>query len=338
MTGSRDVTVGSRRRSRGRDSQLSRVLRRAPRRGPSQLPPPVRPGDRVGVAALSGPVDPMALEAGLACLRDLGFEPVPAANLGRSRGMFAGSDSERLDAFHCLAADPSLTAILFARGGYGVLRLLPEIDWKLLREHPRAYVAYSDVTPLLLEIERRLGWVTFHGPMVAVDLARGLFDVEVESFRTALAGKFPRYRVASLEGAVPAAPVEGVLRGGCLSMIAASVGTAFAADFRDSIVFLEDIEEPAYRLDRMLTQLRLAGGLNGARGLVLGRFGHGAAAGSEIEHARWIETLNDFGRQTGLPVGTGLAFGHGQPNLTLPIGLSACLDLERGFLEVAGPG
>ena len=139
----------------------------------------------MGVAALSGPVDPVRLEAGLAELRRLGLTPVPADNLlARSaNGLFAGEDAERLAAFHRLAAEPDLPAILFARGGYGVPRILPWIDWDLLRRYPRAYVGYSDLTPFLLEVVRRLGWVAFHGPMVAADFARGQSPDEEESQR-----------------------------------------------------------------------------------------------------------------------------------------------------------
>src|SRR5688500_18371312 len=105
---------------------------------PAEYPPAVRPGDRVGVAALSGGVDPERLERGLAALRELGFEPVPADNLAARDGMFAGSDDERLDGFHRLAAEPSIGAIFFARGGHGLLRVLPRIDWELLADRPRA--------------------------------------------------------------------------------------------------------------------------------------------------------------------------------------------------------
>jgi len=121
-------------------------------------PPAVRPGDRVGVAALSSHVDPRRLEQGVAVLRELGFEPVLAGNLDRVDGLFAGSDAERLAAFHELAADESLRAIFFARGGHGLLRVLPRIDWPLLARFPRAYIGYSDLTPFLpwtMDAERR---------------------------------------------------------------------------------------------------------------------------------------------------------------------------------------
>src|SRR5690606_33959647 len=131
------------------------------------LPPPVRPGDRIGVAALSGTIDPERLERGLAEVVALGFEPVLADNLAQRAGLFAGSDSERLEGLLRLADDPTIPAIFFACVCHGARRLLPAIDWDRLARVPRAYVGYSDLTPFLLQVVERLGLVAFHGPMVA---------------------------------------------------------------------------------------------------------------------------------------------------------------------------
>ncbi|HEV8630573.1 MAG TPA: LD-carboxypeptidase, partial [Thermoanaerobaculia bacterium] len=233
-------------------------------------PPPLHPGDRVGVAALSGAVDPEALARGLAALRELGYEPVPARNLGTRSGIFAGSDDERVDAFHQLVADDSLAAVVFARGGYGLLRLLPRLDWELMARRPRAWVGYSDVTPLLLRIVERCGLVTFHGPMVAGDFGRGLGADEVASFRAAVAGDRPLvYPLRWLR----AGAAEGPLLGGCLSLLAAVVGTPWAPRLDGALLFLEDVNEPLYRLDRMLTHLRLSGSLTTVRAIVAGYLG-----------------------------------------------------------------
>ncbi len=305
---------------------------------PARLPPPVRPGDRVGVAALSGPVDPQRLERGLAALRGLGFVPVPARNLAAvsaaGNGLFAGDDGERLAAFHELAADPALPAIFFARGGHGLLRLLPRLDWELLARTPRAYVGYSDLTPFLLETVRRLGIVAFHGPLVAADLARGLAPAEEESLLGALAGRYP---VAHpLETALRAGTAEGPLLGGCLSLLVATLGTPFAPDLAGGVVFLEDINEPAYRLDRMLTHLRLSGSLDAVQAMVIGHFDSGAAEAPRGERealaALVVESLAGFD----WPLAWGERSGHRAPNLTLPLGLRA--RLEEGPRLVLGAG
>ncbi len=292
------------------------------------LPPPVRPGDRVGVAALSGPVDPERLARGLAALAGLGFEPVPAANLAAKSGLFAGDDRRRLDAFHELAADPALKAIVFARGGHGVLRLLPAIDWELLAAHPRAYVGYSDLTPFLLAVTARLGLVAFHGPMVAADLARGLAGEEAASLLAALAGEYPRaYAVEGARGgngAVGPGAGEGVsgpLLGGCLSMIAALLGTPHLPDLTGAVLFWEDVDEPLYRLDRMLTHLKLSGSLTALSAMVVGHAEPTDARGEPP--AVWLaDALAGFSP----PLAWGLAAGHRAPNLTLPLGLAARLE------------
>lgn len=289
-----------------------------------RLPPPVGPGDRVGVAALSGPVRPERLEAGIEGLRRLGFEPVLADNLlSRSRlDLFAGEDAERLAAFHRLAADPDLPAILFARGGSGLLRILPGIDWELLRRHPRAYMGYSDLTPFLLEVVRRLGLVTFHGPLVAAELARGLAPDEEASFLDALAGRYPLSLPFRSWLRPPGGPIAGPLLGGCLSLLAATLGTRWFPDLEGAILFWEDVNEPPYRIDRLLTHLRLSDNLGKIAGMIVGHLDGGPGAPG----ADWPALISDSLSGLDVPVAWGLESGHLQPNWTLPLGLSARLE------------
>jgi len=292
---------------------------------PVHLPPPAGPGDRIGVAALSGPVDPEKLERGLDALRRLGFAPVLAGNLGSRHGFFAGTDAERLDAFHRLAADPDLPAIVFARGGYGLTRLLPAIDWDLLARRPRAYVGYSDVTPFLLGVIERLGLAAFHGPMVAAELGRGLTPDEEESFLGALAGRYPRaepFRSCLKNGG----PVSGPLLGGCLSLLVATLGTPFFPDLGGSLLFWEEVNEDPYRVDRMLTHLRLSGNLAGIAGMIVGHLGHTEGSGEPSEERAWEALVDDSLAGFPWPLAWGLDSGHLRPNHTLPLGLLARLD------------
>lgn len=284
----------------------------------------MRPGDRVGVAALSGPLDRGSLERGLAGLRRLGLEPVTAGNLGSKDGPLAGSDRERLAAFHDLAARDDLGAVLFARGGYGSQRVLEGIDWRLLERRPRAWVGYSDVTPFLLQVVRRLGLVALHGPMVAAEIARGLGGAEEASLMGALSGR-PTGEVPVV--GVRGGTASGPLLGGCLSLLAAGVGTPEQGDLRGAILFWEDVDEPLYRLDRMLLQLRRAGVLAGVAGMVVGR---SAVAPSERERA-WRLFAGAL-EGTAFPVAFDCPSGHCRPNLTLPLGAPVRLDADAGRL------
>ena len=298
----------------------------------------MRPGDRVGVAALSGPVAPEALDRGLDALRALGLEPVSAANVRSKWGPFAGRDEKRLAGFHELLEDESLSAIFFARGGHGLLRVIERLDWERIAARPRAWVGYSDVTPLLLRIVERCGLVTFHGPMVGTDLARGLAPEESASLVAALAGERPSLPVRLLREV----GAEGPVMGGCLSLLTAVLGTPWAPDLRDAILFVEDVNEPAYKVDRMLTHLRLSGTLAGVRAIVAGHFGAdwerglagpqisatGAGATTEPAGPWQLESLLELPG----PLAFGLPVGHGVPNLTLPLGAHARLDPDRGAL------
>ncbi len=286
----------------------------------------------MGIAALSGRIDPDRLTAGIAALEELGFETVLAANLRPEaspggRPLFAGSDRERLDAFHELAGDESVAAIVFARGGYGVSRILGQVDWNLLASRPRPYVGYSDLTPLLLALVARTGTMAFHGPM-AVDFARGLRAEERRSFLDALAGRLPAVwslEAVSAELSAGRPPtIEGRLLGGCLSMLAATVGTGLLPSFRDSVLVLEDIGEPEYRIDRLLTQLRTSGQAAGIRAVVAGHFRDCDARASLIDFAAALDA----------PFFAGLPAGHQAPNHTLPLGASVSLDVRRATLEV----
>ena len=296
----------------------------------ARLPPPVRPGDRVGIAALSGAIDPQRLAAGLNRLRSMGFEPVLAQNLDRREALFAGTDAERLESFHRLAADPSLSAIFFARGGHGLLRVLPFIDWRLLADHPRAYVGYSDLTPFLNQVVHRLGLVAFHGPMVAAEFARGLLQVEEDSLWACLGGHFPQLLPVTAWPRKKLA--RGPLLGGCLSLLTACLGTPFAADLQGSLLFWEEVNEPLYRVDRMLTHLRLSGSLTALSGMVVGHIvWDSEEQRPDLAWAQWVEqTFEDFP----WPMAMGLESGHRDPNLTLPLGLGAVLDPQAGGLIV----
>lgn len=279
----------------------------------------------MGVAALSGPVDSARLDEGLDGLRELGYEPVEAKNLRSRHGLFAASDDARLEAFHALASRDDVEAIVFARGGWGVLRILPRIDWNLLRRRPRAYVGYSDLTPFLQQVIERVGVASFHGPMVAADLSRGLDDRETASFVGSLLGELPTEVELHDHFGVSERPDEvttGVLLGGCLSLLVSTLGTPWAGDLDGSLLFLEDLDEPPYRVDRMLTHLRLSGTLTRIGGMIVGHL----HCEGRPEPTAWNGevtlrgVLREMAEEFSWPLVEGLDAGHAAPNLTLPLG------------------
>lgn len=282
-------------------------------------PRAVKRGDLVGVCAPASGVEPERLRAGASALRALGFEVRVTEGATARSGFTAGSAELRLRELHALFADPDVAAIVCARGGAGCAGLLPALDPALLRASHKPFVGYSDITLLHLYLGR-LRLVSLHGPMVAHDLDTGAFHRE--SLLWALTGEGGPY--ATEEGeleTVRAGAAEGRLRGGCLSLLAAAAGTPWALEpHEDTILFVEEVDEKPYRIDRMLFQLRQSGAFNGVRGIVFGDM-QGCAPRMEDDF-----TLEDVIRQalSGLdvPIALGLSSGHTRsPNVTLPLGV-----------------
>jgi muramoyltetrapeptide carboxypeptidase len=296
-------------------------------------PRALRTGDLVGVCAPAGPVDPSALDKGVTELESLGFRVRRAEGVLERRGFTAGPLSTRLAGLRGLFADDEVKGIFCARGGAGVASLLPHLDAEWLRARPKVFVGYSDLTLFHLFLNR-LGLVTFHGPMVAKDLAMRAYDRD--SLLGAITGEGEPYR-SDAEDLLPlrAGEAEGRLRGGCLSLLAGAAGTPWALDTagEDTILFVEDVDEPPYRIDRMLRQLRYSGALAGVRGIVFGDM-KGCSPRLDADY-----TLEDVVKEAleGLDVALalGLSSGHSTgPNVTLPFGVRghlACSADEARF-------
>jgi muramoyltetrapeptide carboxypeptidase len=301
----------------------------------------LRPGDVVGVAAPAGPVEEARLRRGVAELERLGFGVRVAEGVLDRRTFTAGSVESRLRQLHGLFADPGVAAIACARGGAGTIQLLPGLDRRLLGRNPKPVVGYSDVTLLHAEMER-LGRPSLHGPMVARELADGEEAYDRPSLWHALTGEGEPY--ASGPGDVrPLADgkAEGILRGGCLSLLAAAAGTpwAFRGPGEPTILFVEDVDEPPYRIDRLLRQLRASGGLSGVAGVVFGEM-KGCAPGPDDDFSLQAVLLDALSGFLG-PVAVGLPSGHAsRPNVTLPLGVRArldCADGEASFAVLEAP-
>ncbi|MBK7975519.1 MAG: LD-carboxypeptidase [Deltaproteobacteria bacterium] len=302
----------------------------------ARRPPRLEPGDRIAVVAPAGAFDPAALARGVERLRTRGFEVVHRADIAERVRYLAGSDRRRAAELEEALVDPAVKAVLCARGGYGAARALEQAlalaSGGIAR--PKILVGYSDITFLLSAITAGTGMITFHGPQVAVDLAAEGAEASLDDLLATLGGRrFPGAFQSTPLTPLVAGRAEGTLLGGCLSMLVTMIGTPWEPSFRDSILFLEDIAEPAFRIDRMLTHLRQAGCLDGVRGVVIGYLKDvRAPEGTTIE-----EVFLDCLEPLGIPVAMGLEAGHGAPCRTLPLGVSARLDASAGTLEVLEP-
>jgi muramoyltetrapeptide carboxypeptidase len=294
-------------------------------------PPRLRAGDVVGVVAPSGALDETRLLAGVAVLEGWGFRVVLGEAVLAREGYLAGGDQARGADLERMIDDPDVRAIFCARGGYGSQRLLPMTDLAGLAAAPKPIIGYSDVTALLAAAVAS-GVVAVHGPMVADDISRGLPTRSASHLLGLLTDPGYRWEV-EVPVAVRPGRGSGPLVGGCLSVLAATLGTPYAPATDGAVLFLEDVHERPYRLDRLLTQLRQAGKLAGLAGLV---FGTMAACPSD-NGVGPLDVVRACCSDLSCPVGFGLAAGHRLPeaggeNLALPLGVAVSLDTERGLL------
>jgi muramoyltetrapeptide carboxypeptidase len=291
-------------------------------------PPALRLGDKVGVVAPASNLKRELLEAGCEGLRRAGYEPFYFESILERDLYFAGSPERRARELEDMFVRDDIRAIVCARGGYGSNYLLPVIDWKKIAAHPKIFVGYSDLTSLLTTFADTTNLVTFHGPMVAKDFAIA-GSVDLASWQNALTlTGASEWEVGKGSGAKPlvAGEAEGVLYGGCLSILVAALGTPHDIRTAGTILFLEDLAAKPYQIDRMLMQLKLAGKLEDVRGIVFG----------EMVDCRQTPTQDYTLEQVvlrvvgdlGIPVAFGLRSGHvSRANITLPIGVSAKLEV-----------
>ncbi|MGH7782029.1 MAG: S66 peptidase family protein [Candidatus Binataceae bacterium] len=297
-------------------------------------PPALRPGDTVGVIAPAAAIDREYLERGVGALAAMGFRvKVSARALARS-GILAGGDRERAAELQEYFADDSVRAIFAARGGYGCGRMLPLLDFSRIARAAKPFIGFSDETFLLNPLVERAGIIAIHGPMVAMDFARGLSARSFDHLRRMLTGELGAFDLEARERVHPGV-AEGELMGGCLSVVVAMLATPFAPDFHGKILFLEDTGERAYRIDRMLVQLRQSGAFAAAAGIVFGaiRPVEGNADENKLI-ARFIAEQTDG---FGIPVIVGIEAGHGTENLALPFGVRARLDANAATLKILEP-
>lgn len=292
----------------------------------SRLPAALPAGACFAVVAPAGPARLDAQKAGL-WFASRGYQCRIYPSVNQAQGYLAGSDQRRLQDLHDAFADPTIHAILCMRGGYGSMRLLDKLDFDLIRRNPKPLIGYSDITALHTAIGRHSGLVSFHGAMLNADLLGDKLAPTESSLLVQLTGHLLAGDAIAHPAAYPLSCVVpgeacGRLVGGNLSLLGATLGTLAEVDTQGSILFIEDVNEPLYRVDRLLTQLRLAGKLEGVKGLLVGDF-------AGITVAAMTPLLNDIFGPLRVPVLAGWRSGHCDPNVSLPLGARVRLNSEK---------
>jgi muramoyltetrapeptide carboxypeptidase len=309
-------------------------------------PPRLRDGDLIGLIAPGGFTSDESIEKSVRKIESLGFRVRLGANLREVHGNYAGSVQQRLADLHAMFADPEVKAIWCIRGGSGCISLLSALDYALVRANPKILLGYSDITALHLAIHRHAGLVTFHGPVAS----SGQSDYSTAHMLAVLMDPLPTYTIPmAMENqrraqaephyairTVHAGKATGPLIGGNLSMVSALAGTPYAADFRRSILFLEDVNEAPYRIDRWMTQLDLAVGFGKAAALMVGICDK-CGPGDEPNSLTLDQTLDIHLQPLNIPAVTGYSFGHIRHQFTMPVGIMATLDTDRQTLTLLEP-
>lgn len=298
-------------------------------------PPRLHRGDVIGVISPAAAVQAEAFRHGCDTLEQLGFTVRVGEHVLDRHRFFAGSDADRAAELTSMFLDPTVCAIFCARAGYGSGRLLPLLDLSSLTRRPKIFLGFSDVTFLLNAFVQDADMVCFHGPLTAGQFANGLSRLSLEHllnlFMTDKSGASVSFTHVLSEG-----QAEGRLIGGCLSILAATLGTPFSIQTDGAVLFIEDTGERPYRIDRMLTQLKQAGKLENLAGVIFGEMHecYEPANDPSLLMAVLVDIFADYT----YPVGFGLPAGHGGENFTLPLGVNVRLDTVRRtltFLEAA---
>ena len=291
-------------------------------------PSALRPGGKIGVVAPAGCVDEAELDAGAAALRGKGFDVEFSPSTRARKGYLAGDAAARARDLVSFFRRDDIDAIFCARGGFGSIQILPFLGDEI-RKCAKIFAGYSDITVLLNWFLQKFEMVTFHAPMVAMDLASGLTARSETQLWDTLTGRSESWEVKLGEIIRPGRS-EAEMMGGCLSLLVTTLATPYEIETQGKLLFLEDVGEKPYRIERMLTHLKMAGKLEGLAGVVLGDF-----TGCEGDGPRdFREVVGEIFAAAPYPVVMGLAAGHGEENLTLPFGVKMALDGRDGTLAL----
>jgi muramoyltetrapeptide carboxypeptidase len=298
-----------------------------------RVPKPLEAGAVVALVAPAGPLPkPEDLPRAQENARSLGWEPIVGAHATERLGYLAGHDRDRLNDLNQALRDPKFDAVWILRGGYGLMRILAGIDYDALSRTPKAIIGFSDVTALHSAVQRKCRLITYHGPHAREVLT----DFSRDSFQRAVINQTDSCGAAPNAREINAGAAEGRLVGGNLSLLSSLCGTPYMPDLTDGILILEDINEPVYRIDRMLQQLKLGGVLNGCKAIVFGDCTSCPedAGGAEAGARKFDDVLGEIAHSLGVPCLSGVPVGHIDEQWTIPLGAMAELDTATRTLSV----
>jgi len=299
-------------------------------------PTPLKYGDKVAITAPSSPVSDEKLEMSVESIKFLGLEPVVMPSCNMAHGYLAGPDKQRADDINTAFADDTIKGIFCLRGGYGTTRLLPMLDFNMIKNNPKVFIGYSDISSLHFNINQKCNLVTFHGPMPTTDyrVHEGFTN---DSLRTCLFAPEKLKTIGNPEGeeiiTLREGYAKGTLVGGNISLMAGTLGSPYEIDTKGKILFIEDVNEMPFRLDKMLTALSLAGKFRDCEGIILGTF----ERCEEADHPSL--TLREIFEEVVLPwekpTILNLRAGHIYPQSTLPMGAEVSFDAKDGIKNIS---
>lgn len=294
------------------------------------------------ISPASRPTDDAIYRQGIEYMRRLGYNVLESDHVLDMRGYLAGEDQDRAADLNAMFRDPAIDAIFCSRGGYGTPRLIDKLDFEAIRNNPKIFVGYSDLTAVSLAIWSQTELITFSGPMVAVEMGRGIDPFTEQSFwKSVTSGSSVGLLTnpdASPVRVMNSGRAEGRILGGCLSLINVLAGTPYFPEFTGAILLIEDIDEEPYRIDRYLAQLKLAGVFEKIAGIVLGQFIDCSPSDPEKPSLELDQIFEDYFGHLNIPIIANFAYGHSAIKHTIPIGIRAILDTEQKGLILTESG
>lgn len=300
------------------------------------VPKPLKKGDTIGLISTSSSVPPALLEPSIKSIERLGFHVYVGETCKVEKMFFAGRDELRAKELNEMFRNPKIDGIFCIRGGYGATRILPLLDYELIKAYPKVFAGYSDVTAIHIAMNQICHLVTYHTPMPSTELIRPEMDeYSWKSFYHAITNTRQSQYILQNPETIPISVLvdgkaTGVLIGGNLSLVTASLGTPFEIDTKNKILFLEDIDEHAGRIDRMLTQLKLAGKFDEVEGILLGTWTNCKT----INSYTFLEVFEDILGSLKVPIMMNIACGHSLPTMSLPLGRKIAMDTYEKSIRV----